>query len=330
MRKYFLYLIKKRFPIYLTAFIIFLLLFLVVNREDNMIYEARDFKYLRESIVSVYVISLGIGLAITPIVEFSFKMKKITMDQAYSLPIKREKLYLTRYIIGFLEIVVPFTLSYFISLLVIFPWVNAYCNFAGFFAYYGMLLVAGFVVYSILVFFFTKANNGIDGIICTLMATVILWPVYIMLHTMTHPNVYAYYSGSYVLYNYYGYAENFTKMILFNKDIIIDYEPLILFSILGVAAFIAQYFMSLRFKSEDAGQRSESWFCYKVMLPVLLISTIFSVQNIIIAIIILLSTYLAYVLYKRSFKLDKKAWIIYACVMVLEITSYIIGSAVLA
>ena len=330
MRKYFLYLIKKRFPIYLTAFIIFLLLFLVVNREDNMIWESQNVKYLRDSIVSVYVISLGIGLAITPIVEFSFKMKKITMDQAYSLPIKREKLYLTRYIIGFLEIVVPFTLSYFISLLVIFPWVNAYCNFAGFFAYYGMLLVAGFVVYSILVFFFTKANNVIDGIICTLMATVILWPVYIMLHTMTHPNVYAYYSGSYVLYNYYGYAENFTKMILFNKDIIINYEPLIIFSILGVAAFIAQYFMSLRFKSEDAGQRSESWFCYKVMLPVLLISTIFSVQNIIIAIIILLSTYLAYVLYKRSFKLDKKAWIIYACVMVLEITSYIIGSAVLA
>ena len=330
MRKSFLYLIKKRFPIYLTAFIIFLLLFLVVNREDNMIWESQNVKYLRDSIVSVYVISLGIGLAITPIVEFSFKMKKITMDQAYSLPIKREKLYLTRYIIGFLEIVVPFTLSYFISLLVIFPWVNAYCNFAGFFAYYGMLLVAGFVVYSILVFFFTKANNVIDGIICTLMATVILWPVYIMLHTMTHPNVYAYYSGSYVLYNYYGYAENFTKMILFNKDIIINYEPLIIFSILGVAAFIAQYFMSLRFKSEDAGQRSESWFCYKVMLPVLLISTIFSVQNIIIAIIILLSTYLAYVLYKRSFKLDKKAWIIYACVMVLEITSYIIGSAVLA
>ena len=103
MRKYFLYLIKKRFPIYLTAFIIFLLLFLVVNREDNMIYEIQDFKYLREGILSVYVISLGIGLAITPIVEFSFKMKKITIDQAYSLPIKREKLYLTRYIIGFLE-----------------------------------------------------------------------------------------------------------------------------------------------------------------------------------------------------------------------------------
>jgi hypothetical protein len=255
-------------------------------------------------------------------------MKKITIDQAYSLPIKREKLYLTRYIIGFLEIVVPFTLSYFISLLVIFPWVNAYCNFAGFFAYYGMLLVAGFVVYSILVFFFTKANNVIDGIICTLMATFILWPVYIMLEKMIHPDAYMFYSGSFVLFNYYGYTANFTKMILFNKGIIIDYEPLILFSILGVAAFIAQYFMSLRFKSEDAGQRSESWFCYKVMLPVLLISTIFSVQNIIVAIIILLSTYLAYVLYKRSFKLDKKTWIIFACVMVLEITSYIIGSAV--
>lgn len=328
MRKYFLYLIKKRFPIYLTAFIIFLLLFLVVNREDNMISDNQGFKYLREGIVSVYVISLGIGLAITPIVEFSFKMKKITIDQAYSLPIKREKLYLTRYIIGFLEIIVPFTLSYFISLLVIFPWANAYCNFAGFFAYYGMLLVAGFVVYSILVFFFTKANNVIDGIICTLMATYILWPVVLMLEKMIHPNDYAHYSGSFVLFNYYNYASNFSRAILFNRVIIIDYEPLILFSILGVAAFIGQYFMSLRFKSEDAGQRSESWFCYKVMLPVLLISTMFSVQNIIVAIIILSSTYLAYVLYKRSFKLDKKTWIIFACVMVLEITSFIIGTTV--
>jgi len=328
MRKYFLYLIKKRFPIYLTAFIIFLLLFLVVNREDNMISDNQGFKYLREGIVSVYVISLGIGLAITPIVEFSFKMKKITIDQAYSLPIKREKLYLTRYIIGFLEIIVPFTLSYFISLLVIFPWANAYCNFAGFFAYYGMLLVAGFVVYSILVFFFTKANNVIDGIICTLMATYILWPVVLMLEKMIHPNDYAHYSGSFVLFNYYNYASNFSRAILFNRVIIIDYEPLILFSILSVAAFIGQYFMSLRFKSEDAGQRSESWFCYKVMLPVLLISTMFSVQNIIVAIIILSSTYLAYVLYKRSFKLDKKTWIIFACVMVLEITSFIIGTTV--
>ena len=286
--------------------------------------------YSCEGIVSVYVISLCIGLSITPIVEFSFKMKKITTDQAYSLPIKREKLYLTRYIIGFLEIVVPFTLSYFISLLVIFPWVNAYCNFAGFFAYYGMLLVAGFVVYSNLVFFFTKANNVIDGVICTLMATIILWPVHIMLNQMIHPNVYPHYIGSFVLFNYYNYTTNFTTMILFNREISIDYVPLIIFSILGVAAFIGQYFMSLRFKSEDAGQRSESWFCYKSMLPVLLISTIFFVQNIIVAIIILLSTYLAYVLYKRSFKLDKKTWIIYACVMILEITSYIIGSVVFA
>ena len=90
MRKYFLYLIKKRFPIYLTAVIIFLLLFLVVNREDNMVYEVQNILYLHEGIVSVYVISLGLGLAITPIVEFSFKMKKITMDQAYSLPIKQK------------------------------------------------------------------------------------------------------------------------------------------------------------------------------------------------------------------------------------------------
>ena len=129
-----------------------------------MIWEVKNVKYLHEGIVSVYVISLGLGLAITPIVEFSFKMKKITMDQAYSLPIKREKLYLTRYIIGFLEIVVPFTLSYFISLLVIFPWANAYCNFLGFFAYYGMLLVAGFVVYSIFLIYLCKVkqNQGYD------------------------------------------------------------------------------------------------------------------------------------------------------------------------
>jgi hypothetical protein len=49
---------------------------------------------------------------IIPVIEFSFKMSKISIDQMYSLPIKREKLYMAKFISGFIEIL---TITFLIS-----------------------------------------------------------------------------------------------------------------------------------------------------------------------------------------------------------------------
>ena len=49
-------------------------------------------------IVYYTVISLVL-VAVVPLFEFSFKMKKVSVDEFYKFPIKREKLYLVKYII---------------------------------------------------------------------------------------------------------------------------------------------------------------------------------------------------------------------------------------
>jgi tetrahydromethanopterin S-methyltransferase subunit E len=99
------------------------------------------------------------------------------------------------------------------------------------------------------------------------------------------------------------------------------------FVALGIASFIGQFFASKNFKSEDAGQRSESWFGYKTYIPVILISFCYIIGNgsIVLYFICLISIYLLYVLYKRSFKLDKKTWIIVACVLIAATVAYVMG-----
>ena len=100
-----------------------------------------------------------------------------------------------------------------------------------------------------------------------------------------------------------------------------------IFVVWGIASFIGQFFVSKSFKSEDAGQRSESWFGYKTYIPVILISFCYIIGNgsIVLYFICLISIYLLYVLYKRSFKLDKKTWIIVACVLIAATVAYVMG-----
>lgn len=324
MKNYFMYLVKKRFPIYLTFTAIFLALFLIVNRESAMYKKSGSVIYMSPYITIVYIISLAIALAVIPIFEFSFKMKRIPADQAYSLPIKRERLYLIRFIMGYLEVIVPFTLAYFISLIPIATWGMELCNFGGFFAFYGLLIAQGFIVYSIISFFFCQANNALDGIISVLLATFVLCPVvYLFLQGTAYNDT----AIEYILFSYYNFADYISRYWLFEEivggiDTFSAYVPFLVISILGIAACIGGYFISKRFKSEDAGQKSESWFCYKIMLPLFLVTMTYYANEIVFFIMIIIATYLGYVLYKRSFKLDKITWIILGAVLALEVIAF--------
>ena len=348
MKSYFKYLIKKRFPVYLAIFIIFLVLFLSINTIGNVVNSTyirdRFIKYTSEGIFLVYIISFAIAIGVIVPFEFSFKMKNITANQAYSLPIKREKLYLTKYLFGFLEVLVPFTLAYSLSVLFLAGGhLYEYANMLGFLVFYGLLLAVGIVIYSIEVFVFCQANNEIDGLVFMAFACVLPFLVafFIIMNASfggyTIKDIPYYYIlpliydlanavGSYVLFK--GHIYNPYNMNSYNLNMTPEYIVRIsLFAALGIACFIGQYFASKRFKSEDAGQKSESWFGYKTYIPVSMILACYSIfhAEIVFYFIVLISTYLLYVLYRRSFKLNKKTWIVFACVALSETVSYIVG-----
>lgn len=359
MKSYLKYLIKKRFPIYLSAFVIFLILFFSVNNVRSMLLSAsvngEQVEYVSRNIFLIYIISFAIALGVIVPFEFSFKMKNITANQAYSLPIKREILYWTRFLFGFLEVLVPFTLAFGISILSLFP-IYPHVNMLGFLAFYGLLVIVGFLFYSIEVFVYCQANNVVDGIVFILLASVLPFAVsFAVLYTITGSNSAAYPINPLSYFPEFNFSipNDIAKIVLYHNHVyemklyVVDIAKecvnmpvsykfsittqyvvsMCIFVVLGIASFIGQFFVSKNFKSEDAGQRSESWFGYKTYIPIILISFCYIIGHgsIVFYFICLISIYLLYVLYKRSFKLNKKTWIIVACVLIAATVAYVMG-----
>lgn len=357
MKSYLKYLIKKRFPVYLSAFVIFLILFFSINNVANMLRETNSengkIYIVSSAIFLVYIISFAIALGVIVPFEFAFKMKNITANQAYSLPIKREKLYLTKFIFGFLEMVVPFTLAYGISVVSLLP-IHPYVNMLGFLVFYGLLIVIGFLFYSFEVFVYCQANNVVDGIIFIALASILPFAVaFVVLFDITGTSTTTYpFNPSLFCPEYsFSIADNIAKCVLYHNHVYevttrwdgmtivymsVSYEfkitaqyivGICFFVTLGIASFIGQFFASKNFKSEDAGQRSESWFGYKLYIPIVIISFSHIIGNasVVFYFICLISAYLLYVLYKRSFKLNKKTWIILACVLIGATVAYVVG-----
>lgn len=357
MKSYLKYLIKKRFPVYLSAFVIFMILFFSINNVANVLNEVKidggKTYIVSRWIFLVYIISFAIALGVIVPFEFAFKMKNITANQAYSLPIKREKLYLTKFIFGFLEIVVPFTLAYGISVVSLLP-IHPYVNMLGFLVFYGLLIVIGVLFYSFEVFVYCQANNVVDGIIFIALASILPFAVaFVVLFDITGTSSATYpFNPSYFCPEYsFSIADDIAKCVLYHNHvygvttrwdgttlvymsvsyefkITVQYIVIICFFVaLGIASFIGQFFASKNFKSEDAGQRSESWFGYKLYIPIVIISFSHIIGNasVVFYFICLISAYLLYVLYKRSFKLNKKTWIILACVLTGATVAYVVG-----
>ena len=127
------YYAKKRLNIVLLISIILITCGIVLFRE-GFIYETVQTKLshcMNSPIKAIGVFSI-ILCYIVPLFEFSFKMRKVGIDEFYKFPITRRKLYLTKYIVGILEVIIPITI-FFISCT--FPLVKLYFCVAAAFRY---------------------------------------------------------------------------------------------------------------------------------------------------------------------------------------------------
>ena len=116
MRKTLAYFLKNR--LHIIAILSFLLLmitfFYLVDADFVYQYEYYD-EYDRlvkiispeNSPFSLLATAAAILSTITVIFEFYFKMRKVNVDQMYALPIKREKIFLSKLIVCYLEVIIP-------------------------------------------------------------------------------------------------------------------------------------------------------------------------------------------------------------------------------
>lgn len=310
------YINKRTITTIITSIILMIMVY--INEVDaeyiGKMYQGDNMPYLDTPInlpfgnIIAYAIILTI---IFTVFEFSFRMKKVTVDQMYSLPIKRSKLYLTKYIIGIFEIIIPLTLSYIVMVLMIVTKEHMFNLVYAIPHYFGVIFFT-IILYTTLVFIFTRCNNTVDGLINILLYTFFTTIIMVGLelknginYTIMSPIILF---NNVMEFKTYGFTEFINQ-----KDI----TELIISSIYNIVLCIIMVILFFVFikkeKAEASEGKSNSLFAYNLMIPLytcFLVSTLLE-ESFTTAVIIIIASYIGYVIKNRSFKLTKKDLILF-------------------
>lgn len=310
MRKLLKYYLKKR----ILNLSVLSLILVVVTISVLLNYKFEWQNQIYYAPISMPAIFMVVLSTLVPLCEFSFKMNKANIDTLYSMPIKRSKIHFARLIMGLIEIIIPFTLSYIILLIWILAAANFY-SFSYFIGFYFLLIGLGIIVYLIIIFIYTRANTYHDGIIFIAFYAIILEIFFSIIRSFTD----VVQAWSYSLYSPF-----FTLCYIFNEKslghfidgyvILNAVLPVIIYLLISIGFTFIYFHDIYRERPENISQKSDSWFGYKVLLPVtIVLLSIYALANnyIIIYILGAVGAYFVYVIYQRNFRIRRENVFIY-------------------
>ena len=278
-----------------------------------------------------YIVSIILLILcfIEPAIIFSFKMKRTAFEKERTHPISKNNLYFVRFIMGYFEIVLPFTFAYFLSIIIFFGFTAI---FSSFFIIYLGFHILGSLIYSFFTFFYLRANNIIDGFVLMILGFISVMLLgnavlyFGMLMGGNKTSVFFYDFNPYYLLQLVAMFASEGSNVFRTSTIIV---MLILLAILG-AALAGVIILRDDFKVENANQKTTSWFGYKTLIPLTLIPAIVFKNAVglpiyyFYGVLVFALTYLAYALAYRKFIFTKKGWQILAAVLGGEIVLYFI------
>lgn len=332
MRNLFKYYFKKRWPfmlfISIAAVIINFLILLDYNGSYYRVY-GNGYDFIETPPVVFATILAAILASVIPMIEFSFKMKKINVDLMYSLPIKRNKLFISTLLFSIIEVLIPITLIYWQSFFNVLISTHKY-ELIYFPLYYLILIFISIGLTCIVSFIFCRNNTIVDGAINVAMfATAPMAVVYALqalLATYRHTffvrkildgSFYSIYSPFFTMFDKFSNLiqgnDPATEIALattnYSWTILIS---MILFTLISMCSVIGLYKFASIDKAENTTQQSTSAFSYKVMIPILVISLfILAHESILLAIgYIGVPAIGLYCFYNRTVKLKTKQWLL--------------------
>ena len=175
MMKFFVYELKKNVWTLVVLTALATILYVVVQSASDVIWKSPIGQISVETPqIGVVYGELGVLCILVPVLIYSFKMNKRSVDEFYSLPIKREKIYLAKTLAGLILVMVPYAVAYWAGFLSVALRENYY--HLGYYAagYFGGVLF-GLCLYGINSFAFARANRITDGIIFIVAYTFIGW-----------------------------------------------------------------------------------------------------------------------------------------------------------
>lgn len=341
MMKFFVYELKKNVWTLVVLTALATILYVVVQSASDVIWKSPMGQISVETPqIGVVYGELGVLCILVPVLMYSFKMNKRSVDEFYSLPIKREKIYLAKTLAGLILVMVPYAVAYWAGFLSVALRENYY--HLGYYAagYFGGVLF-GLCLYGINSFAFARANRITDGIIFIVAYTFIGWLLASVLSEIFPKAQIA--ADEFIAYScLWDFGTNIAVLIKNGSlpDLSWGYSrgydwsvEMFLYPILfAFAAYFLLFFLVRFDKGEDAEQNSDSPFGYRLMIPAYTVLCLFMCGNefpyicmVVIAAIILT------IIHTRKFLFGWRWWAVIAASAVIGITGcYLIEEFIVA
>lgn len=270
-----------------------------------------NFYYSSELGIPVWI--LAISCFALPVLEFSFFKKRRNLDCAYALPISRREMGIVHYVTGLLLLVIPYSCSYLVNFLLMLRYPGAF-DYRLLFEHYILCMLLGICIYSVYVFVFNEANSTGDGV-----WFIILWTFVFFLI-----------SGSLFEFPYYNPSEMGISFMTLN-DFTVSYMDIIdrdrvaltadiwentnemiyisLWLVLGILSMIGHYLTFGKRPAQHTEEVSNSWFGYRVMIPIYAVCGMVLWQDIGMWVIVEVIAFVGYMIYRKGLHLKKSDWI---------------------
>lgn len=317
------YYAKKRIPVLSIVVFIALVISVAITATTAMVVRFRTDRGVVEYVSNTYLYYLTTMMAIfatlIPIYEFSFKMRKNSIDLFYSLPVKRNKLYIAKYLIGMVELFIIFTVCFiyvFIFAAISVNGRDVEFHIVYYVPYYFTILGLGFLLYNFIAFFYTRGNSAFDGILLTLLSvfavTLVASFVYAIIGKIQEPRYHPY-TGQAFNFTAYSLIYHLTSIYstLLTKSVSHPtptvYLPSFITMLIVFVALVPLFFiLNNSKKAEDTGDINTEWYLYKTFIPLYIICIYATITaHPFYMILVPVAGYVGYVINNRSFKIKK-------------------------
>ncbi len=272
--------------------------------------------------IVMFAVVMGIFATVIPMLETSCFKNRRNLDTLYFLPLKRVKLALAHYLSGFIQVFIIYSSCFFTSYiyLAILETKKDSYNLSWLLLYYLISLALGLVLYSIFIFLLSEANTVLDGVIISFLwvfaAMLIMSVAYDYFSSVNALNLIQQ-SGNIPSWGIiYAPITNITSVFADLVERLTytasrDYHTLVRYyiawALAGIAAAAGYFHNMVRKGAENAEEITDSWFGYKVLIPVYGFCFIKMNGDLnILTIVIIASMIIGYMVYRKSFKL--KIW----------------------
>jgi hypothetical protein len=341
MRRYFGFLFSKRGKIRFAIFALSTAIMIGLSYASGLSWGKWEsveggYRYVVDILTaSPYIFSFVLlGLCfIEPALIFSFKMKRNSFETERRLSVSKRSMYFARYIMGYLEIILPYTFAYFISAGFLFInrgyWDSFYL--ASFF--YVVLHVGGIFAYSFFTFFYLRGRNIIDGFVLMVLATLaimFLGNAILYLGNMAGGALMGSFEYRVNPFSMFQWACIYLDDALNHKSTLDNITKI--FGMVSTGLFSLSIFGIVLhkgdFNCEHANQKTVSYFGYKTLIPLTFIP-LMVFKNVIglpiyyiFFVLVFSLTYLAYALSYRRFMFTKREWQLYFIIIGAEAFVY--------